>query len=221
MAERDFEQDGLFKEIDEELRHDKFAQVWKKYGNHMIAAVIVLIASVAGFQGWKSYDANQRAEQSTRFEFGIRAAAENRTSEAIQVMEALVEDGSAGYALLARLSKAGLLARNGGIAEAIEGYLEIAENSSVDQIYRDLALVLATLHEIDRGNAAQMTQRIEPLLRADNPWRHSAKEITALLARRMGDKTRAGKLFRELADDVTAPSGMRARAAELSAIIGS
>jgi hypothetical protein len=37
----------------------------------------------------------------------------------------------------------------------------------------------------------------------------------------MGDTQRAGQLYRELADDATAPSGIRARAAEMSAVLGS
>ena len=62
---------------------------------------------------------------------------------------------------------------------------------------------------------------ISPLVAGNNPWRYNAKEFTALLAQRAGDTQRAGQLFRELADDATAPQGIRARAAEMSAVLGS
>jgi len=39
-------------------------------------------------------------------------------------------------------------------------------------------------------------------------------------AQKAGDKSKAGKLYKELADDATAPSGIRTRAAEMSAILG-
>ena len=34
MADRDPEQDNLFKEIDEDLRQQKYADLWKKYGKY-------------------------------------------------------------------------------------------------------------------------------------------------------------------------------------------
>ena len=40
----------------------------------------------------------------------------------------------------------------------------------------------------------------------------------ALLAKKSGNIKQAVQLYKELADDVTAPAGIRARAAEVSAI---
>jgi len=58
------------------------------------------------------------------------------------------------------------------------------------------------------------------LINGTSPWRYSAKELSALLAQKSGNKDKARKLFQEIADDATAPSGIRARAAELTAILG-
>ena len=87
-------------------------------------------------------------------------------------------------------------------------------------IYRDLALIMSVMHDLDIGDPAQLSASLTGLMAADNPWRHSAKELTALAAQKAGDKSKAGKLYKELADDATAPSGIRARAAEMSAILG-
>ena len=38
----------LFREIDEEIRHDRALEIWKKYGNYVIAAASVLRAADAG-----------------------------------------------------------------------------------------------------------------------------------------------------------------------------
>ena len=221
MAERDFEQENLFKEIDEDLRQERYAVLWKKYGNYLIGLAALLVVGVGGVQAWESWDLNRRADQSAQFEQARSAAAANRVGDAINSLQGLAENGTAGYALLARFNQAGLLARSGNVAGAVQNYLAIATESGVDQIYRDLALVLATLHELDRGDPPLLIQRLAPLTEAANPWRHTAKEFTALLIRRQGDNGRAGTLFRELADDATAPAGVRARAAEMSAILGS
>jgi hypothetical protein len=220
MAERDFEQENLFKEIDEDLRQEKYAELWKKYGNYLIGLAVLLVASVGGFKAWESWDLNRRSEQSVQFSQAQEAASANRIEDALKTLDTLGTDGDNGYALLARFNQAGLMATSGNIVGSVQRYLTISADTGVDQIYRDLASLLATLHELDRGDAQLLVQRLDPLTAAANPWRHTAKEFTALLARREGDNTRAGKLFRELADDATAPPGMRARAAELSAILG-
>lgn len=221
MAERNFEQENLFKEIDEDLRQERYTALWKKYGKYVILLAVLLVASVGGVQTWEIWDLNRRSEQSTQFEQARQAASANRIDEALKSLEILKNDGHSGYALLARFNRAGLMAQSGDAGSAVQNYLSIAADTDVDRIYRDLSLVLATLHELDRGDPPLLIRRLAPLTVAANPWRHTAKEFSALLAARQGDKAGARNLFRELADDATAPTGIRARAAEMSTILDS
>ena len=77
------------------------------------------------------------------------------------------------------------------------------------------------MHDLDSGDTTELTQRIQRLTAPSNPWRHTVRELAALIALRNGKRQEADQLFRELADDVTAPAGIRARAAELAASSGS
>ena len=47
--------DPLLKEIDEELRHERFAKLWQRFGNWVIGVALAVVVVVAGHQGWKSY----------------------------------------------------------------------------------------------------------------------------------------------------------------------
>lgn len=220
MAERDLEQDSLFKEIDEDLRQEHYAKLWKKYGNFVIGAAILFVLAVGGHQAWKAYDLSRRTTSSNLLVGALKAARTGKTEEAGAILAKLADEGTAGYALLARFNQAALLAKSSGPAAAAEAYGRISGDGDVDPLFRDLATVLSVLHDIDRGDAGQLSGRLTPLLQTSNPWRHSAKELTALLARKSGDMKRARALFRELTDDGSAPPGIRARAAEMSAILG-
>ena len=217
--ERDPEQENLFKEIDEELRQEKMAVLWKKYGTLIIGAAVLVVASVAAFQAWQAWDTNRRSAESTQFGAALDAAAQQRPTDALQTFAKLAKEGSTGYATLSRLNQAALQAEGGDRAGAVASYLSISNDNSVDTIFRDLALLLSTLHDLDTAAPDELAQRVARLTLTNNPWRHSAKELSALLLQRKGDRTQAGKLFQELADDVTAPAGIRARAAEMSAIL--
>jgi hypothetical protein len=81
-------------------------------------------------------------------------------------------------------------------------------------------VVLGALHEIDTVDREALVQRVAPLAADDNPWRYSAREILAVLARRGGDMGKARELYSGLANDVAAPSGIRSRAQEMLAILG-
>ena len=50
-------------------------------------------------------------------------------------------------------------------------------------------------------------------------WRFEAHEIQALNAIKRGESTRAVELYKALADDGSAPQGIRARAAEMLKIL--
>jgi hypothetical protein len=221
MADKDPGQDSLFREIDEELRQEQFGKLWAKYGNYAIALAVLAVAAVAGHQYWQSRDLAKRAEESSQFTTALRATMENRGAEASQALTKLAETGSSGYAQISRLDLAAIKAKDGNKAEAAGAYLAIANNKDTAPELRDLATLLSVLSEIDSGDPKALTDRIAPMVATNNPWRFNAKEFTAFLAQRMGETQRAGQLFRELADDATAPQGIRARAAEMSAVLGS
>ena len=212
--------DGLFREIDEELRQEHYAKLWKKYGTYVLGAALALVVGVAGFQGWRNYDVSTRTAEGMRFAEAQRLMRGDQNEAAARALGSLAADANAGYALLARFQEAALLSSQGDRTGAIAAYRELAGDTGIDALYRDLALVLGALHEIDTADPAALSQRIAPLTADDNPWRYSAREIIAVLARRGGDASKARELYSGLANDVAAPSGIRARAQEMLAILG-
>jgi hypothetical protein len=175
---------------------------------------------VAGYQGWRSYDISVRSAEGGRFATAQRLAAEARHDEALNAFAALAADATAGYSLLARFQEAALLARTGDRDAAVAAYHEIAADTGVDVLYGDLAVVLAALQEADGPNLQAAIFRLAPITADDNPWRYSAREVSAVLALRMGEPAKARQLFDALATDSTAPQGVRSRAAEMLAVIG-
>jgi hypothetical protein len=63
--------------------------------------------------------------------------------------------------------------------------------------------------------------RLAPLTVSGNPWRTSALDLTAAAKLEAGDRTGALAIYKQLADDLAAPQGLRARAAELAAALRS
>ncbi|MDA1089730.1 MAG: tetratricopeptide repeat protein [Proteobacteria bacterium] len=221
MAEKT-KDDILFQEIDEELRQDRAHQLWQAYGKYAIAAVVVIIAAVGGYQSWRNYDLSTRRAAGERFHAAMGLAATNKNDAAFKAFADIAADGSKGYQLLARFSQARILAQNGKSLDASLAYRVLADDVSVDSLYRGLATILGAYQDLNSPGAdfAALKQRLQPLMAKTDPWRFSAQEITGLLSMRSGDKTKARELFSALDKDRDTPQGVRTRAQEMLSILG-
>jgi hypothetical protein len=210
----------IFQEIDEDVRRDRLQHLWKRYGNYVVGAALLLVLATAAVVGWREYRERQNQAQAQRFIAAMDQATRGEDAAAKEAFAKLAADAGASYATLARLQEAALLAKGGDAAGAASIYERIAADSRVDQVFRDLAVVMIVQDTIATGEPAKLTQLLAPLLNDKNPWRHSATELSALLAQRAGDQAKAKELYTKLADDLGAPQNMRARATEMLAIIG-
>jgi len=210
----------IFSEIDEEVRREHYLKLWQKYGRYVVAAVVLFLLAVAGVTGWQTYQNKQRLEDGRRYEAALDLARAGKPDAAATAFARLGTDGRGGYAAMARLREAALLVAKGDDKGATDVYERLAADDGADRIFRDLSVVLMVLHELERGDAVALAARLAPITAEDNPWRYSALELTALLALRTGDKSKARTIFTRLTDDRAAPVAMRRRAGELLSGIG-
>jgi hypothetical protein len=209
----------LIQEVDEELRHEQYQKLWKRYGNWAIAGAIAVVLAVAGYQGWQTWQSKLRQREAAQFDAAARLVADGKTQDAIQAMGVLEDSSRTGYALAAGMARASMLADGGDVAGALATYEKVASSSAPRQ-YRDLAVIKAALLALDAGDPASYEQRITDMTTAGNAWHYSATEILAMMAQKKGDTKRAIDLYKQIADDSQAPRNMRARATEMLAALG-
>jgi hypothetical protein len=210
----------LFKEVDEEVRRDRYTEIWKSYGKYIVGAVAVVILGTAAVVFWQRYQVSVAGGEGEKYTAALALAQSGKTDEAIKALTAVAADSGTGYKTMARLQAAALHAEKGERRKAAALYDMVAADSGADQVLRDLARLLSVMTELDTGDPAALTAKIAPLANKDGPWRHSALELTGLLAQRSGDVKRAREIFTRLADDATAPSNLRARARALLGSLG-
>jgi hypothetical protein len=214
--------DILFDEIDDELRQDRAHKLWRAYGHYAVGAVLAIVISVAGYQGWQKYQLSSRLADGAKFAAAAGLADADKFDAAFKAFAELSDSGGEGYQLLARFNQARLLADRGEAGNAAIAYRVLADDPDVEPLYRGLAVVLGALQELNDAGTdwAALEKRLEPLMADSSPWRFSARELAGLLAKRSGDTTKAKKLFSGLAEDRIAPQGIRNRAREMLSILG-
>jgi hypothetical protein len=210
----------IFDEVDEELRADRARDFLRRYGGLIVAGAVLIVTAVGGWKLWGWYDARQAAAVAAMYIAAERnSVASGQTAPDAQAQMAefakVAESGRRGYRTAARLQEAALAAKAGDIDKASALWDELASDRSADTVLRDLASLLWATHHLDQAEAA--AGRLQTLLAPTNPWHALATEADAWLALKRGAKAEAETKLRSLAQDVSAPEGVRARATDLLA----
>jgi hypothetical protein len=217
----------IFDEVDEELRAERAQRLLKRYAGVIVAAALLIVGAAAGWQAWRWYQAKQdqaaAAEYLTAMNLaeapaGVSDAARNGAS--IAVLNKLETTAPAGYRTLARLRGAAAKAASGDLPGALALWDQVAADTSADPLLRDLASLMWVEHQIDSGDPALLQARLAPLTAPGNAWHALADEQLALLDMRLGKSDAAKVTLRRLAQDTTAPNGVRGRASTLLRRLG-
>jgi hypothetical protein len=96
--------------------------------------------------------------------------------------------------------------------KGLAAYDALTADAALPQLLRDLATLRAGAIRVDREDLAAIKVRLEPLAGAEQPWRHSARELLAVAAIKAGDFEAAGRYLDQIIVDAQSPPGLRARA---------
>lgn len=208
MAEE--QNDGLFREIDEELRQEKAASLAKQYGKYVIAAAIILVGGVGGYKAWQSHELDSRMSATDAY-----VGAVNADDGGLATLDAVAGSDVGEIGNIASMRRAGELAKDGDFEGAIAVYRGITGNTSVDADTRAVASMNLASLLLDQGDAASAKTTIEPLTVAGSGWQYAALEISALASLDSGDIVAARESLEKIVSSDTAPTDLKTRASTL------
>ncbi len=216
----------IFDEVEEDLRAERARNLLLRYGIFIILFAVAIVAAAAGWQAWHWWQAKQDAQAASAYISAMKGAdatgpaAVSAHAKALELFGPLSANGPPGYRMLARLREAALKADTGDIAGASVLWDQVAGDSSVSNLVREMASLLWAQHHIDDGDASIVSARLQALTSPGDAWRSLALEQLALIDLRQGKTDVAKDALRKLADDTTAPSGVRGRASSLVSRLG-
>jgi hypothetical protein len=204
----------IFQEVEEDVRRERYEQLWKKYGNYMIAAAAVLVLAVAGYQAWVRYDLAQRQLISDRYRAASQAVEAGNAAKAGTDFATLAKDAPAGYATLAKFHLAGTYLAEGKRDQAVALLRELTTSS--DAVISSTARLRLAWTIADASPKTEVVTLLQPLTAADNPWRFAAGEVLAYVDLKDGARAQALAEYQKLAQDNAAPANLRQRATGIS-----
>ncbi len=170
MAQQD---DGLLREVEEELRRERLEKIWKQYGTYILAAAAVDRVWRARLQVLGELRASPPPRTSgARYEEALLLVNDKKEGSAEKEFEKIAVDGAGGYRALAQLQLAGSQAKQGKKAEAVATYEALANDGSADAMLRDFARLQAAGLRIGEADFTEIENRLTPLMGDTSPWRY-------------------------------------------------
>ena len=200
--------DTFLREVQEELRREQLTRIWERYGTYLIAAVIVLIAAVAGYKYMEYYRISAAETAGSNYRAALALSEQGKPEDAHKALEAIAAQSSSGYAALAGLRLAADAAKAGKTAEAVAAFEAVAKGSAGDDVLRDHAALQAAMLRLDTADWTEMQNRLNDLTNDKNAWRFSARELLGLAAYKAGRTADARKTFEQLLGDQGTPPSM-------------
>jgi hypothetical protein len=212
--------EAFLREVDEELRRDELARLWKRWGRVLLVVIAVGLIALAAFLWWRDYQAKQTGLEGEKLSAAIEQLSSGRTDQAIPTLRELSKSSRSGYRAAAQLALGAIDSQKKDPKAAIAAFAAVAKDEKIGKPFRDLALIRQTTMEFDTLPPDQVIARMKPLAAKGSPWAGSAGELIAVAQLKAGRPTEAGATFAGLVGDPAVPPSIRSRAAQMASVLG-
>jgi hypothetical protein len=210
----------VFEEVEEQIRSDRYRALALKVLPWFIGAVVLILAAVGGWQGYRAWISNQSAKASETYAKGLEAQQAGRAAEAKVAWEALSKSGSPAYKSLA-LQHLGAIKLGDRDVPGAVALFDQAAKAAPDPLVGDAARLKSVYALLDTAPRADIDARLEPLLKEGRPFRMQAREAAAFTKLLAGDSAGARGDFVVVSLAPDAAEGARSRATAAIALIDS
>lgn len=200
----------IFREIDEEVRRDKAAALWSKYGGVLTGLAVLAVLAVAGWQFWLHRENQASQAVGARLEAALKSSRDGNGAEAESILGELAANAPAGYRQIARFRLAAETAKR-DVEAGAAAFDGLANDGALEQLYRDLARLRAGMLRVDLAPYAEIRTALEPLAVPQGVWRHSAREFLGIAALKANLFEDAGRWFDAIITDPQSPQVLRQR----------
>jgi hypothetical protein len=220
LALKPDEGEVFLREVDEELRKERVNSFVARYGWWIVAAILLALGGIGGWIWWQGHrQAVAGAQGEALLEALDSLEAGDRNAATPKIAE-LADSDIAGYRAAALFTRANSETAAGNAPAAIATLRAIAADQSLDENYRNAALVRQTQLEFDSLPPQTVVERLRPLAQRGNAWLGTAGELVGIAYLKMRRPDLAGPLFGEIGRDPSVPPSIRNRAVQMAGSLG-
>lgn len=213
------QQDVFLREVDDALRQDEMANLFKRFGVPVIAAVVLGLLGLGGYLWWQHSQQTAANERGEKLVMALDQLEAGHLDTADKQLAPIEKEGGASE-IAAKFARAGIALEQGRTDEAIGLFSEVAADEKAPKPYRDLATIRKAAAGFDKMKPEEVVDLLKPLAVPGNPWFGPAGELLGMAYLKQGKEDLAGPLFAQIARDEDSPESLRARTRQLAGLLG-
>jgi hypothetical protein len=210
----------IFQEVDEEVRRDRALEFWTKYQNLVLAVAVLIVLATAGYRYYQYRRLQASEAAGAAFQQALDLDRDGKAGEARAALAKVAGDAPSGYEALARFAAAALMAKSDPKAAAA-AYHALADDASLDPLFRDAARLREALAGLAAGDAEAAKSELETLATPTGVFRNTARLTLGAIAIQAKDYAAAGKWLDLVAADPASPASERQSAESLLGVVAS
>jgi hypothetical protein len=199
---------NIFREVDEDIRKERYINLFRKYGVYVIAIIVIIVGTLAGIQFYSGYQVNKNEMLFAEYINII----ENNSDD---TLEKLSDSGNTSNLFLNGmylLKRSDLLVASGQIDQATLLLSEAIENNNLNKIHNDVAIYKLLMINIETLSIEEIKSYQNKLISEVDAF-YLTEELIAIKFLIEGQKEDAIKKFSELSTNNSVPIEIKNRSA--------
>lgn len=194
-------------------------QFLRQYGVWLIAAAVLLLAGIGGWQVWKNNRIEAARAHSAEYIAAQNLLRAGDLEGASAAFSELREKGPRSYRIMARMEYAAVLQAQGDLDGALAEFDAAAEATN-DPVLRESAQLRAAYIAAETQDFTALQARLQPLIEDGGRLSYLAQELLAIEAWEAGDADLARQTLENLTLAFDAPQAVQRRAQVALSVVG-
>ena len=199
---------NIFREVDEDIRKERYINLFRKYGVYVIAIIVITVGSLAGIQFYSGYQVNKNEMLFAEYINII----ENNSDDTLEKLSDSGETSNIFLNGMYLLKRSDLLVASGQIDQATLLLSEAIENNNLNKIHNDVAIYKLLMINIETLSIEEIKSYQNKLISEVDAF-YLIEELIAIKFLIEGQKEDAIKKFSELSTNNSVPIEIKNRSA--------
>ena len=199
---------NIFREVDEDIRKERYINLFRKYGVYVIAIIVIIVGTLAGIQFYSGYQVNKNEMLFAEYINII----ENNSDDTLEKLSDSGETSNIFLNGMYLLKRSDLLVASGQIDQATLLLSEAIENNNLNKIHNNVAIYKLLMINIETLSIEEIKSYQNKLISEVDAF-YLIEELIAIKFLIEGQKEDAIKKFSELSANNSVPIEIKNRSA--------
>ena len=199
---------NIFREVDEDIRKERYINLFRKYGVYVIAIIVIIVGTLAGIQFYSGYQVNKNEMLFAEYINII----ENNSDDTLEILSDSGNTSNLFLNGMYLLKRSDLLVASGQIDQATLLLSEAIENNALNKIHNDVAIYKLLMINIETLSIEEIKSYQNKLISEVDAF-YLTEELIAIKFLIEGQKEDAIKKFSELSTNNSVPIEIKNRSA--------